>query len=236
MAAGGVRRARRGAGLKIRSVEFAGALAQPGAPSPRGVKQVAFLGRSNVGKSSLINRLLGRTRTQLARVSARPGKTREINFYRVRAELGRREEVEFLLADLPGYGYARVPAEVKRRWRPLIEGYLRGSGELVGVVHLLDARHEPTADDRRMVRYLADLGVPTIFVMTKVDKLPRGRRAHQLERAVAELGVDESQVVAFSAKTGEGRDLLLGALEDLLRAERAGAGREAASRGVGGAR
>jgi GTP-binding protein len=108
--------------VKIRDVEFVGAVAQPGGAPPSHLPQVAFAGRSNVGKSSLINRLLGRTRTAVARVSARPGKTQEINFYRVRASVSGRN-AEFLLVDLPGYGYAKVPLEVRGRWRPLIESF-----------------------------------------------------------------------------------------------------------------
>ena len=206
--------------LKIKAVEFAGAVARPGAKPPDRLKQVAFSGRSNVGKSSLINRLLGRTRARVARVSATPGKTREINFYRVRATLSDGEDTEFFLVDLPGYGYARVPLAMRQSWRPLIEGYLTGTPDLIGVVQLIDARHEPTADDRAIVRYLGACGVPTLFVLTKVDKLSRSRRAAHLRRIVQELGVDPEQVVAFSAKTGEGRDQLLESLEDLLRAAR----------------
>lgn len=201
-------------------MEFAGAVARPGAKPPDRLKQVAFSGRSNVGKSSLINRLLGRTRARVARVSATPGKTREINFYRVRAALDGAEDMEFFLVDLPGYGYARVPMTLRRSWRPLIEGYLTGTPDLIGVVQLIDSRHEPTADDRAIVRYLAETGVPTLFVLTKVDKLSRSRRPAQLQRIVRELGVDPEQVVPFSAKTGEGRDQLLESLEDLLRAAR----------------
>ena len=202
--------------VKIKGVDFAGAIARPGAKPPDRLKQIAFSGRSNVGKSSLINRLLGRTRARLARVSARPGKTREINFYRVRASLHDADEVEFFLVDLPGYGYARVPAAMRRGWKPLIEQYLRGTPDLAGVVQLIDARHDPTAEDREMARYLAALGVPTLFVVTKVDKLSRSRRESQLRRIVQQLGVDPDQVVPFSARTGEGRDHLLEALEDLL--------------------
>jgi len=206
--------------LKIKAVEFAGALARPGAKPPDRLKQVAFSGRSNVGKSSLINRLLGRTRARVARVSATPGKTREINFYRVSASLDDGEDVEFFLVDLPGYGYARVPLAMRRGWRPLIEGYLTETPDLIGVVQLIDSRHEPTAEDRAMVRFLAARGVPTLFVLTKVDKLSRSRRPAHLRRIMQELGVEPEQVVAFSAKTGEGRDELLESLGELLREAR----------------
>ncbi|HEX7052111.1 MAG TPA: ribosome biogenesis GTP-binding protein YihA/YsxC [Longimicrobiales bacterium] len=202
--------------MKIKSVEFAGAIGRPDQAPPGRLPQVAFSGRSNVGKSSLINRVLGRTRTPLARVSATPGKTQEINFYRVRAEAAGGHDIEFFLVDLPGYGYARAPQELRRRWKPLIEGYLTGSRELVGVVQLIDARHGPTATDREMLVFLASLGVPALFVLTKADKLSRGERARQAEKLARALEADPEQVVLFSSRTGEGREELLAALDGLL--------------------
>lgn len=202
--------------MRILSVEFAGAIGRPDQAPPGRLPQVAFSGRSNVGKSSLINRLLGRTRKQLARVSATPGKTQEINFYRVRAAAEDEHRFEFFLVDLPGYGFARVPKELRARWGPLIEGYLRGSRELQGVVQLIDARHGPTADDRKMVRFLAELGVPTLFALTKADKLSRRERDRSIPKIIAALEADPEQVLLFSAKTGEGRDELLATLEALL--------------------
>lgn len=204
--------------MRIKSAEFSGAIATPDGRPPGDLPQVAFSGRSNVGKSSLINRLLGRTRTQMARVSASPGKTQEINFFRVRAET-REGEREFFLVDLPGYGFARVPKEVRERWGPLIEGYLARAETLRGVVQLLDARHPPTKEDRSMVRYLAGLRVPTLFVPTKMDKLGRQERARSLERIQNELSLDTDQVLPFSSVTGEGREQLLESLEHLLEAE-----------------
>jgi GTP-binding protein len=202
--------------VTIKEVEFAGAIAAPGGPSPAGkLPQVAFSGRSNVGKSSLINRLLGRTRSHVARVSSRPGKTQEINFYHVRCDTAR-GDTRFFLVDLPGYGYAKAPEELRRRWRPLIEAYLSTTPELRGVVQLIDARRGPTPDDVAMVQYLASIGAPTLFALTKIDKLPRRERAHTIERYTQDLGVDADQVVGVSAVTGEGRELLLESLEGLL--------------------
>jgi GTP-binding protein len=203
--------------VKIRMVEFAGAVASPGSAGPGGLPEVAFAGRSNVGKSSLINRLLGRTRTPVARVSGTPGKTREVNFYHVDAL---REDgggsVEFYLVDLPGYGYARVPAAVRGAWKPLLEDYLSRSETLRGVVQLVDARHGPTGDDLRMLDFLSSLAVPAIVVLTKVDKLKSAERSKRTEDITGRLGVDPEQVVPFSSKTGEGRESLLGSLEALL--------------------
>lgn len=200
--------------MRIKSVEFAGAIGQVGQAQPaaaEGVPQVAFSGRSNVGKSSLVNRLLGRTRTAIARVSAQPGKTQEINFYSVRADLG-----DFFLVDLPGYGYAKVPQELRKKWQPLIHGYLSRAEELRGVVQLVDIRTGPTDDDLRSVDYLAEIGVPTLFALTKADKLAKGKREAALRKTVERLGVDADQVVLFSALSGEGRDELLDTLGGLL--------------------
>lgn len=201
--------------MKLRSVEFAGAIGRPGQKPPGTLPQVAFAGRSNVGKSSLINRLLDRHRKQLARVSARPGKTQEINFYRISADLGG-EVDDFYLVDLPGYGFARAPKTVREAWRPLIEGFLRQSAELLGVVQLIDARHDPTADDLRMVEFLATVEIPTLFVLTKVDKLKATARPKRLTDTARQLGVEPDQVLTFSSTSGEGRDELLESLRHLL--------------------
>lgn len=195
--------------LVIRHLEFLGPMATAGGwrPEPT-LPEVAFAGRSNVGKSSLINALV--RRKAAARVSRTPGRTREINFFDVNHQ--------FVLADLPGYGYARIAKERKAEWRPLIEGYLRRSPRLVGVVQLLDARREPSDDDRLMLDLLAELQVPTIVCVTKVDKLPRAQVAAQVAAIAAALALDPEQVIAFSSATGQGRDELAEALVALLAA------------------
>ena len=195
--------------LPIRHLEFLGGLASLGGWRPEGgLPEVAFSGRSNVGKSSLLNRLV--RRKALARVSKTPGKTREINFFEVNQEL--------VLVDLPGYGYARVSKDRKAEWRPLIEGYLRNSEQLRGVVQLLDVRHEPTADDLQMVDFLAELGAPTIFALTKIDKLTKSALAKRVGEFAEELGVTPEQLVPFSSVTGQGRDELAEAMVELARA------------------
>jgi GTP-binding protein len=202
--------------VRILDVEFAGAMGSAGDPVPGDLPQVAFAGRSNVGKSSLINRLLDRHRQKIARVSVTPGKTREINFFRVRAELASGREHRFLVVDLPGYGYARAPESVRARWRPLIEGFLQGNERLAGVVHLVDLRREPTREDHLMIEFLASLGIPTLLVLTKSDKLrPMARQRREAELA-GELGLERDQVILFSATSGEGRDELLESLDGLL--------------------
>jgi len=202
--------------MLIRTVEFAGAVASPGAPTPGNLAQIAFAGRSNVGKSSLINRLLGRTRTVVARVSATPGKTQEINFYRTSVRLGSGDDRDFFVVDLPGYGFARVPLSVRGAWRPLVESYLSGTPELAGVVQLVDMRHDPTSEDLQLLEYLAELGIPTLVVLTKADKLRASARSRQQEQMLIQLGLPDEQVIAFSARTGEGRESLLDGIEALL--------------------
>ena len=193
--------------LPIRSLEFLGGLAAPGGwrPDPS-LPEIAFAGRSNVGKSSLLNRLV-RHKT-LARVSKSPGRTREINFFRINDQ--------FILVDLPGYGYARVSKEAKALWRPLIDGYFSASPQLRGVVQLLDVRHDPTDDDLGMLGRLADLGVPTLIVVTKIDKLSPTRAAARVDALATMLSVDHDAIVPVSSETGEGRDELAAALVALL--------------------
>jgi GTP-binding protein len=193
--------------LVIRSLEFLGGMASTGGWRPEPVlPEVAFAGRSNVGKSSLLNRLIHRKK--FARVSNTPGRTREVNFFKVNGV--------FVLVDLPGYGYARISKEKRAEWKPLIESYLRGSPQLRGIVQLLDARHDPTGDDRQMLDFLSELGVPTLIVLTKIDKLRPAERKKQLADISAALGLDDDQVIPFSAVTGEGRDELADAMQQLL--------------------
>jgi GTP-binding protein len=168
--------------------------------------EVAFAGRSNVGKSTLINALLHRKK--FARVSNTPGRTREINFFSVNDT--------FVLADLPGYGYARVSKERRAAWRPLIEGYLQGSPTLRGVVQLLDARRSPNDDDLQMLEFLAHVGTPAVIVATKVDKLTKAQRTTRIKELALEAGVTGDQVIPFSAVTGEGRDELAEAIVELV--------------------
>jgi GTP-binding protein len=193
--------------LVIRHIEYLGPMAAAAGwrPAPS-LPEVAFSGRSNVGKSSLINRLT--RRKALARVSNTPGRTREIHFFQINAQ--------FTLVDLPGYGYAKISKARQAEWRPLIEGYLRTSEQLRGVVQLLDVRHDPSEDDLQMLDFLSEIGAPTIFAATKVDKL-RAREREQRLRALAEqTGADLEQIIPFSAETGEGRDDLAAAIVELV--------------------
>jgi len=193
--------------LVIRSLEFIGPMATPTGWRPESKwPEVAFAGRSNVGKSSLLNRLVRRKR--FARVSNTPGRTREVNFFLVNGK--------FVLVDLPGYGYARISKERRAEWKPLIEGYLQSSKELRGIVQLLDVRHDPTGDDLQMLAFLASLGVPTLFALTKIDKLTASQRQSRIAALVDILETNEDQVIPFSAVTGEGRDELAEAVVALV--------------------
>lgn len=197
--------------LIIRRLEFIGGMEKAGGwRPPSELPEIAFSGRSNVGKSALLNRLI--RRKAFARVSRTPGRTREINFFRVNDE--------FVLADLPGYGYARISKERKADWRPLIEGYLRGTSRLAGVVHLLDIRRDPNEDDRSMLDFLAELELPTIVVLTKADKVSRAQAESRLSKISIDLGLDPVQTIRFSAATGEGREELASAITDLMAAAR----------------
>lgn len=196
--------------LIIRSLEFLGGMAGADGwrPEPT-LPEIAFAGRSNVGKSSLLNRLV--RRKAFARVSRTPGRTREINFFKVNSQ--------FVLADLPGYGYAKISKQRKADWKPLIEGYLK-SPVLAGVVQLLDIRRDPSEDDMAMLDFLAELELPTIVVLTKSDKLPRLAAAERVAAIRNDLSLEPDQTIPFSSSTGEGRDELAQALVGLLDAVR----------------
>jgi GTP-binding protein len=193
--------------LVIRSLEFLGPMATAEGWRPTNeLPEVAFAGRSNVGKSSLLNRLV--RRKAFARVSNTPGRTREINFFKVNDR--------FVLADLPGYGYARVAKERKAEWLPLIEGYLRTSPALRGVVQLLDVRHAPSEEDLQMLDFLADIEAPTIVVLTKIDKLRPRQVAERVHEIAVSLRLEDDQLIPFSAETNQGRDELAAALVALV--------------------
>ena len=198
----------------IRSVEFAGSHVDPEVSIAPELPHVAFWGRSNVGKSSLINVLLRRTRKKVARVSARPGKTQTLNFYIVNQR--------FVLVDLPGFGYAKVPRTLRRSWQRLVRDYLRRSRSLAGVVLLIDSRRDPRPGDLAAVELLGEVGLPALIVVTKIDKTAKSAREKRIVRLRERLEVSRDQLLVSSARTGEGREPLLGAIADLVGAERGG--------------
>jgi GTP-binding protein len=164
---------------------------------------VALAGRSNVGKSSLLNRLVGRKR--LAKVSSTPGKTRSVNLFLVNER--------FYLADLPGYGYARVAKSVKAGWAKLVEQYLTTSPDLIGLVLLLDCRRELTPEDEQLLGWLADRSIPALLALTKVDKLTRDKINRKVQAVEREVGVS---VIATSAEAGIGKTDLVQAINLLV--------------------
>jgi GTP-binding protein len=194
--------------LVVKQLEFLGGMAGAGGWRPETtLPEVAFAGRSNVGKSALLNVLV--RRRAAARVSRTPGRTREVNFFQVNDD--------FILVDLPGYGYARVSKTQREGWRPLIEGYVQGSPHLRGLVLLLDSRREPSTEDREMLDFLADVGLPTLVAITKMDKFGPAAGAERVAAIVAELELDAAQVVPVSGKTGMGRDDLAEAVVSLAK-------------------
>ncbi|MCI8676505.1 MAG: YihA family ribosome biogenesis GTP-binding protein [Atopobiaceae bacterium] len=163
--------------------------------------EVAIVGRSNVGKSSLLNRLVGRK--ALAKVSAKPGKTATINFYDVDG---------IYLVDLPGYGYAAVSGSEKQRWADLIAGYFDQERSFNLVISLIDIRHEPSALDRDMVTFLQEGGYPLQIVLTKADKLSRSQQGRQRSLIAKELGMEPSDLLISSSATGAGIDEIKAAI------------------------
>ncbi len=167
--------------------------------------EIAMAGRSNVGKSSLINKVLNRK--GLARVSSVPGKTATINFYTLDS---------IYLADLPGYGYAKVAKTEKERWAGLIEGYLCSERELALVFQLIDMRHPPSADDLHMINFLIDGGYPFVIILTKADKLNKTERKEREEAFKKEIPCYEDiTVIPFSAITGEGVEEIRSIIEEI---------------------
>ena len=180
--------------MKISSAEFIKSATRPGNYPPDQLPEIAFSGRSNVGKSSLINVLVNRK--NLVRTSSTPGRTQLINFFNINNQ--------FTLVDLPGYGYAKVPLAVKKAWGPMIRTYLEVRESLSGVIFIFDIRRVPREEDIRMLDWLEEFGVPTIPVITKVDKINRSQRQKQIEAIVAETGLPRDAFTLFSATTREG--------------------------------
>ncbi|MDD6128719.1 MAG: ribosome biogenesis GTP-binding protein YihA/YsxC [Veillonellaceae bacterium] len=177
--------------------------------------EFVFIGRSNVGKSSLINSL---TRVKnLARVSSQPGKTQTINFYELGAKLpGEEERRSFYLVDLPGYGYAKTGKEKRKLWSAFIEEYLKTSEQLQFVCQLIDIRHAPMASDIEMFQWLVRAGIPVLVIATKADKIGKQARMTQVREIQKALGVPDLSVLPYSSLKNEGRSELLDVLRDSL--------------------
>lgn len=193
--------------MKVTAAEFVIGAASPGQFPPFVLPEVAFAGKSNVGKSSLLNTVL--SRRKLVKTSAQPGKTQQINFFRINNA--------FHFVDLPGYGFARAPKAVREQWEGLMAAYLLHRPVLRGVVVILDARHAPSPLDAHMKALLDEAGVPALYVANKVDKLSRGRVAGQLQTIARHLGL-EAPPLACSAQTGQGKAELWALLGEWLEA------------------
>ena len=192
----------------IRSAKFVCSAVTPGQYPPDDLPEVAFAGRSNVGKSSLINKILNRKK--LVRTSKTPGRTQLLNFFEIN-ELWR-------FVDLPGYGYAKVPVEIKKRWRPMVESYLTTRVNLRGMVWLLDIRREVSKEDLQLWDWLQAKQVEVIIVVTKADKLSKNKRNKQAASIARSLGREAQELIQFSATSGEGKDEIWLALLRILEA------------------
>ena len=192
--------------MKVTSAEFITSAAKPSQYPAGGLPEIAFSGRSNVGKSSLINILV--YRKHLVKTSATPGRTQLINFFDIN------ENMTFV--DLPGYGYARVPASVKKKWGPMIETYLSGRRTLKGVVVIMDVRRMPRQEEQNLLAWLDHYSLAKILVLTKADKLSKPKQAQQRSAIAKTLGLDPDTLILFSAKSRQGREDLWQAIEKLL--------------------
>lgn len=199
--------------MKIFSAKFIKSCVAPEQFPPGDLPEIAFVGRSNVGKSSLINSLLNRR--DLAKISRTPGKTRAVNLFLISTsdpDLSR-----FYLVDLPGYGFAKVSKSIRAQWAPLIEAYLNGRTSLLGVVLLVESR-VVTDQDCQTIAWLRSIGRNPLVVATKADKLKPSERVHALRQTHLNLGLVEGEMlIPYSSVTGDGRDRVWGALRDLAK-------------------
>ena len=191
--------------LQIKQARYIGTYVTTEQLPADGLPEIALVGRSNVGKSSLINRLANRR--NLAKSSSTPGKTRTINFYIINEK--------FYMVDLPGYGFAKVGRAEKDRWGKMIESYLRHRTQLRGVIQLVDIRHPPSANDLVMKDWLQQAGIPLLVVATKADKISRGARGKSLAVIRKNMNLD-LEPLYFSAQTGDGGDELLEEIDTIL--------------------
>lgn len=183
----------------IKDAEFLTAAVNAKGYPEEGPPEIAFAGRSNVGKSSLINCLL--RRKKLVKVSQRPGRTQQINFFDINGG-------ELRFTDLPGYGFAKVPLSVKKGWKAMIESYLEHRPTLRAVVVILDIRREPNQEDQMLMGWLLSIGIPTIVAVTKADKLSNNKQAQRLKVLRPILQQYDAAPTPCSAQTGQGRDIL----------------------------
>jgi len=195
--------------MHVKSAEFVTSAVKPDQYPEARLPEIAFAGRSNVGKSSLINTLVNRKR--LVKTSSTPGRTQLINFFIINQA--------FHLVDLPGYGYARVPAAIKKKWGPMIEGYLQQRTSLQAVTLIMDIRRTPKAEERNFIDWLHMYDIPVIPVLTKADKLSKNKQNKQVQLIAAALDLGREQLTLFSAKSRLGKDRLWKTIAALVRPE-----------------
>ena len=193
----------------VKRADFITSMKDYGEYATKGCPEVAFAGKSNVGKSSMINKITNRSK--LARTSATPGKTRLINVYQLNGEIN--------LIDLPGYGFAKVSKAEKESWGKMMQDYFARTQDLCHVFHLVDIRHEPSTEDREMNVFLRQVGIPFTVVATKADKISRGARLKYIAPICRALAVQPWQVIPFSSEDGTGREELLAKIEEVCYAE-----------------
>ncbi len=185
--------------MKITSAEFIkSALIRSDYPG-ESLPEVAFAGKSNVGKSSLINTLVNRK--NLVRTSSSPGRTQMLNFFRINSQIN--------FVDFPGYGFAKVPVKVRAQWKPMVENYLKHRKTLKMVIILLDARREPSSDDASLIRWLETFDIPFLIVLTKSDKISKNKCSTQKKIIKDFLLLRDEEIVCFSAVTGMGKQEIL---------------------------
>jgi GTP-binding protein len=192
--------------LLVKTAQFVKSATRPANYPPEGLPEVAFAGRSNVGKSSLINVLV--QRRALVRTSATPGRTQLVNFFDINGD--------FTLVDLPGYGFAKVPLAVKKEWGPMVRTYLQGRLSLRAVVLLFDLRRVPRAEDLQMLDWLEEFDIPTIPVITKADKVGKSQRARHIGPILEATGLPRDAFTLFSSVTREGREEIWERIETAL--------------------
>jgi len=192
--------------MQVKLAEFIKSAVKPDQYPPEGPPEIAFAGRSNVGKSSLINTLVNRKR--LVKTSSTPGRTQLLNFFDINGRA--------VFVDLPGYGWAKVPVRIKKQWGPMVEKFLSTRKTLKGVLLILDIRRRPGNEEIDLINWLLENAIPVILVLTKADKLAKNRRINQIHAIAGELGVSTENLICFSAKTRQGLNQVWAAIDHLI--------------------
>jgi len=197
--------------LPVNNAEFITSAVKP-SQYPESLPQIAFCGRSNVGKSSMINCLLNRKK--LVKTSSTPGKTRLINFFKINEF--------YYFVDLPGYGYAKVSKKERAKWRPMVETYFQSKQNVLGAVILLDIRHDPRKEELDLFSWFDQYHIPYLIVLTKADKLSKNKQINQHKKISQHLACPKEGIICFSAKTRQGKDEIWSAFEDIFENCKAG--------------